>query len=113
MTVVINLVLAALAVLISAYVIPGVHVDGFFAALVVAVVLALINAFIRPIVTILTLPINVLTLGLFSLVITAVLVMLASVIVPGFEVLGFVPALLFGILLSLVNWIIGVALPEK
>lgn len=102
----VNLVLSTIAVLVAAYIIPGVTIEGFFTALVVAVVLGLANALIRPILTILTLPLNIITLGLFSFVITALLVMLTGAIVPGFAVAGFVTALLFGVVLTLVNWAI-------
>lgn len=103
MKTIINLFLMGVAVMISAYVIPGVTVDNFFAAVVVAVVLSIVNIVIRPIFTFLTLPLNILTLGLFSFVITALMIMLVSKIVPGFVISGFIPAVLFGIVLSLVN----------
>lgn len=101
---IIHWIVSALAILVAAYLIPGVEVT-FIGALVAAIVLALINIFIKPLVVLLTLPINVLTLGLFSLVINALLVMLASMVVPGFSVDGFLAALLFSILLSLINWL--------
>jgi len=112
MKTIINLVLSTVAVLIAAYIIPGVTVAGFFTALVVAVVLAIVNALIRPILTFLTLPVNLLTLGLFSFVITALLVMLTGAIVPGFVVTGFVAALLFGVVLSLVNGVLFAVMPD-
>lgn len=113
MKTIINLVLSAVAVLISAYIIQGVEVEGFFAALVVAVVLGLVNALIRPVLNFLAFPINFLTLGLFSFVITALLVMLTGAIVPGFVVTGFVPALLFGVVLTLVNGVLFAVMPEE
>lgn len=113
MQVLINLLLSGIAVLISAYVIPGVQVDGFFAAVVVAIILALVNAFVRPVVGLLTLPINVVTLGLFSFIITALMVMLTAMIVPGFEVSGFLAALLFGVVLSLVNGLLFAVMPGE
>ncbi|HRN69668.1 MAG TPA: phage holin family protein [Candidatus Woesebacteria bacterium] len=113
MQILINLLLSGLAILISAYVIPGVTVDGLFAAIVVAIVLGIVNALIRPLITLLTLPINIVTLGLFSLVITALMVMLTANIVPGFSVDGFVAALLFGIVLSLVNAVLFSMMPDK
>lgn len=93
---------ASVAIIIAAYVLPGVHVDGFFAAMVTALILGLINAFLKPILIILTLPVNILTLGLFTFVINAALILLASMIVPGFKVDGFWWALIYGILLSIV-----------
>lgn len=92
-----------MAILIAAYLLPGVVVAGFVPALVLAVVLGAINAFIKPILVVLTLPVTVLTFGLFLFVINAVLIMLASFIVPGFSVDGFWWALLFAIVLTLVN----------
>ena len=93
----------AVAVMVSAYVIPGVTVDGFSVAVVVAIILSLVNLVIKPVVTLLTLPINILTLGLFNLVINAVMILLVSSIVPGFLVLNLWTAVLFGIVLSLVD----------
>ena len=95
-----------MAIIISAYILPGVAVASFFAAFVTAVVLGIINAFIKPILIVLTLPLNVLTLGLFTLVINALLIMLTGIIVPGFEVVNFWWALLFGLILSLVNFVL-------
>jgi len=99
----INWVVSALAILITAYLLPGVTLDGFVAALIVAVVLGAINAFVRPILVVLTLPITIMTLGLFVLVINALLVLLASSIVPGFAVASFWWALAFGIVLAIVS----------
>jgi putative membrane protein len=103
----IHLVVSTVAVLITTYILPGVHVDGPLAAFVLAVVLAVINLILKPILVALTLPITILTLGLFILVINGLLVMLASSIVPGFDVDSFWWALLFGIVLALVNWVLG------
>lgn len=106
MKIIINLILSTLAVLVAAYLIQGVAVDGFFAAFVVAVVLGIVNSIVKPVIKLLTLPITFLTLGLFSLVITAAMVLLTDVLVSGFSVTGFVPALLFGIVLSLINSVV-------
>jgi len=110
---IINWFISAVAIIIAAYLLPGVSVDGLLAALVVAIVLGFINAFLKPILIILTLPINVLTLGLFTLVINALLIMLASSIVPGFNVAGFWWAMLFGLVLFAVNWIFSSMRDEK
>lgn len=104
---IINLILSALAIGIAAYVVPGVTLSGPVAAIIVAVVLGLINLFIKPILLILTLPINIITLGLFSFVISALLVMLAAAIVPGFKVEGFWPALVFALVLALITIVFG------
>jgi putative membrane protein len=91
------------AVGITAYLLPGVHVTDFWTALVVAVVLGIVNAIIKPILLILTLPITLVTLGLFILVINAAMVLLVGLLVPGFTVTNFWWALAFGLVLSLVN----------
>jgi len=94
---------SAVAVMITAYVLPGAHVGSFFVAFVVAVVLGIINVFLKPILIILTLPINIVSLGLFTFVINALLVQLASNLVPGFQVDGFLWALAFSVMLSVVH----------
>lgn len=104
----IHFIVSALAILITAYVLPGVYVDGLFAALVLAVILGVINTFIRPVLVVLTLPLSIVTLGLFVLVINALLVMLASYIVPGFAVAGFWYAFLFGIVLAIVSYVLQI-----
>ena len=95
--------ITALVILGGSYVLPWITVDSFWTALIVAIVLGLINGVVKPIIILLTLPINILTLGLFTLVINALMIMLAAWIVPGFETGGFWPALLLGVILSLVS----------
>jgi len=95
-------ILTTLSILIAAYLIPGVTTT-ILGALVFAVVLGIINLFIKPIIILLTLPITIVTLGLFSLVINAVLILGASKIVPDFYVSGFWSAFLFSIIVSLIN----------
>ena len=107
MGLIINLLVSGLAVFITAQFLPGVSVDSFITALLTAVVLGLINMFIKPIINILTLPINLLTLGLFSFVVNALMILLASHFVTGFHVNGFIAALLFSIVLSLVNSVLN------
>lgn len=96
--------IAALSIGIAAYIVPGVTIT-FIGAIITAVVLGALNLFIRPFLLLLTLPITILTLGLFSLVINALLVMLAALLVPGFSVANFWTALLFALVLSVVNWV--------
>lgn len=96
----------ALAVFLTAQVLTGVTVSGFASSLMAAVVLGLVNAVIRPIIVFFTLPINLVTLGLFSFVINALMVMLVGKIVPGFEVKDFGWALLFSIVLSVIQGIL-------
>jgi putative membrane protein len=101
----VRLLLTALAILITAYLLPGVHVDNFFWALLVAALLALLNVTIKPLLIIITIPFTVLTLGLFLLVINAIVILLAGAIIPGFEVEGFWWALGFSLVLYLINTI--------
>ncbi|HYD93446.1 MAG TPA: phage holin family protein [Candidatus Paceibacterota bacterium] len=103
---IIHWIVSAVAILIAAYLIPGINVT-LIGALVLAVVLALINVFLKPIITALTLPLNLVTLGLFSLVVNALLIMLAGMIVPGFTVDGFWPAFFFSIIVALVTALFG------
>lgn len=93
----------AFAVMVAAYLLPGVKVEGYFVAFVVAIVLGLLNTFLKPVLLFLTLPITVVTLGLFTLIINAGVILLASMIVEGFTVDGFWWALLFSVVLSLVS----------
>lgn len=103
MGILINWLVSAIAIVVVAYLLPGVHVSGFGAALITALVLGIINAVLKPILIILTLPITILTLGLFTFVINAIVILIVSALVPGFKVDGFLWALLFSILLSFVN----------
>jgi putative membrane protein len=103
MHIILNLLINAVAIIVAAYLLPGVHVVDFTAALIAAIVLALVNAFLKPILVILTLPLTLLTFGLFILILNVLLVLLVSAIVPGFEVDGFLWAILFSIVLWVVN----------
>lgn len=102
----IHWLVTAIAIGIAAYIIPGIEVT-LLGAVVLAVVLGIINVFLKPIINLLTLPINVLTLGIFSLIVNALLIMLAGMIVPGFTVDGFWPAFFFGIVVALVSALLG------
>ena len=106
MKTIIHFVISALAIMVTAYVLPGVNVEELFVAFVLAVVLGAINAILRPILIFLTLPLSIITLGLFVLVINALLILLASYIVPGFTVSSFWSAFLFGIVLAIVSWVL-------
>lgn len=105
-SILVNWLLSALGIIIVSKVVPGFQVDTFTTALMVALILGILNALIKPILVILTLPINILTLGLFTFVINAGLIMLTSYLVKGFSVNGFVPALIG----ALVLWLISVAI---
>lgn len=98
----------AISLLITAYIVPGFEFDNnFTSALIAAAVLGLVNAIVRPILIILTLPFTLLTLGLFLFVINALMLWLVGAIVPGFVVTGFLPALLGSIVLTLVSTVLG------
>ncbi|MEO9475322.1 MAG: phage holin family protein [Cyclobacteriaceae bacterium] len=99
----VRLLLSSLAVILASYLLPGVYVESFFAALIVALLLSLLNVTVKPLLIILTIPLTVFTFGLFLLVINALMIMLADAIVPGFGVGGFWWALLFSLILSLIN----------
>ncbi len=99
----IKILLGALAVFAASYVLPGVHVQDFWTALVVAIILALVNAVLRPILVLLTLPVTMLTLGLFLFVINSLMVLLVARIVPGFVVDGFWWALLASVVISIIS----------
>ena len=99
----INILINGLAVFITAYLLPGVKVDGFITAIIVAIVLGIVNFVVKPILHLLTLPITILTLGLFTFVINALMILLVDALVDGFHVDNFWAALLFSLVLSLVS----------
>ncbi|MGI5841487.1 MAG: phage holin family protein [Patescibacteria group bacterium] len=103
----INLFIYALAVFLTSLILPGVHTVNFFVAFLVALLLGIVNATIKPILVLLTLPINILTLGLFVLIINALLVLLVAAVIPGFNIDSFAWAFLFGIVLSIISWILN------
>lgn len=101
MNLIIRLILTALAVVILSKVLPGIALShGFTSAIILAIVLGLLNAILKPILVILTLPITILTLGLFLLIINAIIILIAGEFLSGFSVDGFWTALLFSLLLS-------------
>jgi putative membrane protein len=108
---IIRLVLNALALIVVANVIPGISIQSFPYALLAAFVIGLVNALVRPLLEILSLPITILTLGLFSLVINALMFALAAWLTPGFTVMGFGPAfwggLLYAVLATVISWIVS------
>ncbi len=96
-----KIILSAIAVLVLAEILPGVGVDNYVSALIVAVVLVILNAFVKPVLVFLTLPATVITLGLFLLVINAAIILLADYFIAGFNVNGWLWALIFSVLLSI------------
>lgn len=105
MNFIIKVIISTLAVLVTSYLLPKsmVQVDGFTTAIIVALVLAFLNAVVKPIMVILTIPATFLTLGLFLLVINALIIKIADYFVDGFHVYGFWSALLFSLVLTVIN----------
>lgn len=94
-------IIYAVLIIFVSWIVPGIEVDNFVSAMLVCIILALINTFIKPIIQLITLPVTIVTLGLFTFIINALMLMLAGLIAPGFEVEGFLSALLGSLLLSL------------
>ncbi len=107
MDIIIKVLALAVALLFTAWVLPGIEIDGFLPAVWAALIMGLINVFIRPVLIFLTIPINILTLGLFTFVINALLFLFTASIVDGFEVNGFMAALLGSIFLSIMSVVIN------
>ncbi|MCB0454082.1 MAG: phage holin family protein [Aequorivita sp.] len=112
MKLIIKLLLTALAVVILAKILPGVAVESYGSAIIVAIVIALLRFLVKPILVILTLPITIVTFGLFLLVINAIIILMAGYFVDDFEVVSIWWALLFSLLLSLFQSILFSLLPE-
>lgn len=106
MEILINLLIYSLAVYVTAQVLPGVTLSNFSTAIVVTIILGLVNAFIKPVFILLTLPVSILTLGLFTFVINALMVIIVDMLISGFEVRDFWWALAFSLVLSLVTSIL-------
>ena len=113
MQLILRWLISALALLALPYVMSGIEVKSFYIALIVAVVLGLINAVVRPVLILLTLPVTVLTLGLFILVINALLFWFVASFVDGFQVSGFWAAFFGAILYSLITWAANALIFEK
>ena len=101
------------AIIITAYLIDGIQISGFFSAFFAAAILSILNAFFRPVLLIRTLPINILSLGLFTFVINAILLMMVSGVIPGFQVAGFWSAVLGSLFISFVSWLITSFINER
>jgi len=101
------------SILVASYLIEGIEVRGFFSALLAAAVLGFLNAFFRPILLILTLPINILSMGLFTFVLNGLLLMMASGVISGFHVRGFWSAVFGSLLISIVNWFLSAFLASR
>ena len=108
-----RLVLNAVAIVIAAYFLPGLHVDGPFSALIAGTILGFVNAIVRPILFLLTLPLTLLTLGLFIFVLNAICFELTAWLVPGFTIDGFRWALIGALVVSIVSWILNALIVGK
>jgi len=103
---ILKLLVTSLAVFFGAKLIPGVHLEGFPTAILVALLIGFLNAFLKPILIILTIPITLITFGLFLLVINAAIIMLADYALTGFTVDAFFTAVVFSIIVSIITWIL-------
>ncbi|MBW2605669.1 MAG: phage holin family protein [Deltaproteobacteria bacterium] len=101
------------SIIATSYLIEGIQVSGFLSAFFAAAILGILNAFFRPILLILTLPVNILSLGLFTFVINAVVLMMVSGVISGFEVYGFWSAVFGSLLISLVSWLLTSFISER
>jgi putative membrane protein len=108
-----RIIVSAISVVLTAYLLPGVHVRDLLTALILAVVLAILNGIVKPVLIILTIPVTIITLGLFLSVINAVIILIAGRLVPGFVVDGFWWALLFSIILSMITSLLSIGLRDK
>ena len=106
MNFILRLLLTALAVVVIAKLLPGVSVDSYWTAIIVAIVLAILNLIVKPILVLFTLPVTILTLGLFLLVINAIIIFIADGFVSGFDVDGWLIAIIFSLLLSIIQSIL-------
>ncbi len=113
MSFILKILVSSLAVFFGAYILDGVYLDGFPTAVLVALVMGFLNAFLKPILVVLTIPITFFTFGLFLLVINAVIILLADSALSGFAVNSFFTAVLFSILVSVITWILeAIARPK-
>ena len=109
----IRALVAALGLWLAARLVPGVSVTDATTLLLAAVLLGLANAFVRPIIVVLTLPLTIVTLGLFLLVVNALMILLVSALLPGFAVAGLGPGILAAIVTGLVSWIANVIMRDR
>jgi putative membrane protein len=109
---VIRWLILTVAILLAAYLIDGIRVSGFHAVLLAAAVLGILNALLRPVLILLTLPLNILTLGLFTFLINAFILKMTSGVIPGFDVIGFWPAVLGALVISIANWLLSTLISD-
>jgi putative membrane protein len=105
---IVRLLICGLAVMVIPNYLKGIYVDGLQTSIIVALAMSILNGFVKPVLNIIAIPITIMTLGLFSLVITVVMVYICDYLIAGFEVTGFLPPLIFSFILSIVNSLVGV-----
>ncbi len=103
----VRLILNGLAIVLASYLIPGIHVSGPIAALFAGLFLGVVNAIVKPVLFVLTLPLTLLTLGLFLFVLNAMCLGLVAMLVPGFTIDGLLPAILGALLVSVMSWVVN------
>ena len=108
-----RLLLNGAAVFLAAQLIPGIGVAGPGAAIVAGIVLGLVNAIVRPVLILLTLPVTLVTLGLFIFVVNAICLALAAWFVPGFTISGFIPAFLGALVITIISWLLSALLADN
>jgi putative membrane protein len=101
------------AIIVTAYLLEGIHVSGFVSAFLAAAILGILNALFRPVLILLTLPINILTLGLLTFVINALMLKMASVLIAGFDVDGFWSAIFGSLIISAISWLLNSFISER
>jgi putative membrane protein len=110
---IIKVLVTAVAAYIAARLLPGVTIADVKTTLIVALVLALLNAILRPVLVALTIPITVLTLGLFLLIINAIIVKLADWLIDGFTVNGWITAIIFSLVVTIVSFVLNLLIPDR
>ena len=113
MGILIRWVILTTSIIMASYLLEGIHISGFFSAFFAAAALGILNALFRPVLLILTLPINVLTLGLFTFIINALMLKMASGIIPGFEVHGFWTAVIGSLIISAISWLLNSFISDR
>ncbi len=108
-----NILVTAVIVVITTYLLPGVHIKDFLTAIILALILSILNGFLKPLLVLLTIPFTIFTFGLFLLVINAFIILIADSLVSGFYVEGFWWAFLFSLILALISSLLGIGKGEN
>jgi len=113
MGILIRWIILTVSIIIASYLLEGIRISSFFSAFFAAAALGILNALFRPILLILTLPINVLTLGLFTFIINALMLKMASGVISGFEVQGFWTAVIGSLIISVISWLLNSFISDR